>query len=404
MIRIISGKRLMLFCVLIAAAAITLLGYYYYGFHSKPHSIQMKASINNVSPVPKNNYISVEGRYLLNGTITWARAVEKDARNKDGSYNYDQPFSQLDSFNRSAYDAWSTDFECPITNNIVPYQTQVDNLIFNCRPEFLPFAAKYFNLYDLANNHTDNQGGQIGLTETRQHLDKTPGVQYFGSFDPSVLKDICEVISLPIRIQKSDNTELNSALPVAFCAWHYFYRKPLPSEIETMQRYAKIMPVFAFVEMGVEYHSTADSTQVDIAHKIIDQGPEFLIANNPHWVQNTEVYKNKLIVYSTGNFIFDQIDKETKRSASIDVKATLKYDDNIAKWIALAPSCTSFHDTCLEQAESQGLTKPTIHLSFAVVAGEGGAGKITHKADALTQTEVEQRLNWADSMNKLNQP
>jgi len=346
---------------------------------------------------------TVAGRYLLNGTVVWARAVERDAKHASGSPDYAQPFSQLDTFNRAAYDAWSTDFECPITNNVVPYQQQVDNLIFNCRPEFLPEAAKYFNLFDLANNHTDNQGGMVGLAETRRRLAATPGVQYFGSFDPSVSKDVCEVVALPVRLQNQNKTETKASLPVAMCAWHYFYRKPLPGEMAVMQRYAKIMPVFAFVEMGTEYHAKANDTQVDIAHQIIDQDPEFLIANNPHWVQNTEVYKNKLIVYSTGNFIFDQLDTETQRSASIDVTVSAPYNANTAKWIALGPACQTFQDDCLQTAEQQGLAKVPLKLRYGVVAGQGGAGKVTHRADTATQTAVETRLNWAQSMQELGQ-
>ena len=344
----------------------------------------------------------ITGRYLFNGTVVWARAVEKYAKHADGTPDYAQPFSQLNTFNREAYDAWSTDFECPITNNVVPYQTQVDNLVFNCRPEFLPEAAKYFNLFDLANNHTDNQNGMVGLTETRQHL-AAAGVQYFGSFDPSVAKDVCEVVALPVRVQNPDKTETKSSLPVAMCAWHFFYRQPRAGEIEVMQQYAKIMPVFAFVEMGTEYHAQANDTQVNIAHQVIDQGPEFLIANNPHWVQNTEVYKNKLIVYSTGNFIFDQLDTETQRSASIDLTVAVPYDDNVAKWLQLGPSCAAFQDDCLKQAQAQGLTKVKLGLKYGVVAGQSGAGKVTHKADAATQAAVEARLNWAQSMQQLGQ-
>jgi hypothetical protein len=374
-------------------------------FHSKaPTSITKTTKTSTVSAQPSGSTVaSVQGRYLFNGTVVWAREVERNALRANGSYDYAKPFSQLNTFNRTAYDAWATDFECPITNNVVPFRTQVDNLVFNCRPEFLPEASKYFNLFDLANNHTDNQGGITGLTETRQHLAATPGVQYFGSFDPSVAGDICEVVAMPVRLQRADKTEEKASLPIAMCAWHYFYRTPQAGEIEVMKQYAKIMPVFAFVEMGTEYHAAANDTQKNIAHAVIDQGPEFLIANNPHWVQNTEVYKNKLIVYSTGNFIFDQLDAETQRSASIDVTATVPYNDNVAKWVALGATCSKYQDDCLQKAQAQNLQKISLALKYGVVAGQGGADKITHKADATTQAAVEQRLNWATSLKQLGQ-
>lgn len=342
----------------------------------------------------------VAGRYLFNGTTVWARAVEKYAKG-----DYAQPFSQLNTFNRAAYDGWSTDFECPITDNVVPYQTQIDKLVFNCRPEFLPEASKYFNLYDLANNHTDNQNGQAGIASTRAYMDKQPGVQYFGNFDPTITKDICEVIALPVRVQKIDNTEEKGTLPVAFCAWHYFnyFRGPTAEELAVVKQYADVMPVFGFVEMGNEYHATASNDQVTVAHQLVDTGLDFLLANNPHWVQNTEAYKGKLIVYSLGNFIFDQIDAETERGASLDTTLTIPYDDNLKQWLKLGPDCASFQDSCLQSARQKALKKVNIKLKYAVIASQGGAGKVTHKADAATQAAVEERMNWSATMKALGQ-
>lgn len=374
----------------------------YQRFKKQNITTNTKPAVAKEKAINKETIASLKGRYLFNGTTVWARQVEKDSLKKDGTYDYAHPFSQLNTLHREQYDAWTTDFECPITNNTVSFREQVDNLVFNCRPEFLNEANKYFSLYDLANNHTDNQGGAVGLAATRKYLEQS-GAQYFGSFDPSVAKDVCEVVALPIRTIKTDGKEEKAALPVALCAWHYFYRKPNPGEIEVMAEYAKTMPVFAFVEMGVEYKPTADSIQQEIAHKIIDQGPEFLIANNPHWVQNTEVYKGKLVIYSLGNFIFDQLDTETQRGASLDVEATTPYDANVESWLQLAKECKAFQDECLTKAQKLGLKKIPLSLHYAVVASQGGARKLTHLADQNTQRAVEQRMNWAESMKLIGQ-
>jgi hypothetical protein len=53
------------------------------------------ANTGAVQPAVTNTHVS--GRYLFNGTVVWARAVEQVAR---GDYN--QPFSQLDSFGRES--------------------------------------------------------------------------------------------------------------------------------------------------------------------------------------------------------------------------------------------------------------------------------------------------------------
>lgn len=344
---------------------------------------------------------AIEGHYLLNGTIFWGRRVQQWSTKANGSLDYTFPFSGLSTFGRQNYDGWVADLECPTTTTDIPMAKQENELVFNCKPEYLPEAAKYFNIIDLANNHSDN-AGRTGLDETRMALAKA-GIQTFGDFEPARTGDTCQVISLPVRLQMSDTSQKIASLPVAFCAWHYFYRLPLPGEIEQMKKYAKLMPVFAFVHMGREYQATADPIQQMIAHKVADQGPQFVIANNPHWVQNSEVYNGKLIVYSTGNFIFDQQgDAEVTRSDSIEVSISASYDANLAKWLTIGPDCRSYNDTCLQKVTDQKLSPPKLKLTFAVIAGDNSQ-KLTKKASPDIQTAVEQRLNWSQTLKLLGQ-
>lgn len=342
------------------------------------------------TPVTEHQ-VSLQGKYLLNGTVTWTRGVEQQA----GS-DVHQPFSQLNTFNRSAYDVWTASLECPITSHNLTFREEVDTLVFNCPERFLLPATKYFGIYDLANNHTYDQNGETGLAETRRNLDAA-GVQYFGSYDSSDTKNICEVLSLPVRV--SDGSR--GSLPVAFCGWQYFGRAPEERELAVMDRYAAIMPVFAFVEAGMEYRSQADDTQVAVGRALIDHGAEFVIINSPHWVQNTEVYKGKLVVYSMGNFIFDQLDQETNRSASVDVAMTVDAAPDLKNWLKLGPDCATYHDTCLQTAEQQRLAKLHPHYQFGVVAGQNGYRVVPHKADAATQKAVEDRTNWFQTCQQL---
>lgn len=350
--------------------------------------------INSSSPTVQ----SVNGRYLFNGTIFWGRAIEKWSQNSDGLYDYTHPFSQLKTFDRDKYDAWVADLECPVLDIDIPYQVQVDQLKFNCRPEFLSEAVKYFNIIDLANNHSGDQGLD-GYSKTKQAVIKA-GAQTFGHYDPSLTDDTCAVIALPVRLKPSDKKQKASSLPVAFCAWHYFYRTPAPGEIEVMKKYAKSMPVFAFVHMGQEYLTNATPIQQDIARQVIDAGADFVIANNPHWVQNSEVYKKKLIFYSTGNFIFDQIDAEGMRSASVDLKMSVDYDDNLQKWLDMGEKCKKHVNNCFDLGAS--LSKPRYQLKFELVAGDNST-HVTKKGDKSLQSAIEKRANWTQTLSELGQ-
>ena len=218
--------------------------------------------------------------------------------------------------------------------------------------------AKYFTHANVANNHTRDQGDD-GYLETVRHLEEA-GIQTVGHWDPRVTDDICEVVSLGVRLHMSDGSEKKGVLPIAMCAWHYFEKDPAPGELAEMDAYAEIMPVFAFMQVGVEYRASADPKQISIAHQMIDNhNPEFVIGNSPHWVQNTEAYKNKLVVYSTGNFIFDQLDAETNRGLSIQANMTIPYDENVQAWLDFADECKIKvrGDGCLEAAIDQGLKK-----------------------------------------------
>ena len=43
-----------------------------------------------------------------------------------------------------------------------------------------------------------------------------------------------------------------------------------------------------------------------MAHLAIDNGAGFVVGSHPHWVQGTEWYQGVPILYSLGNFVFDQ--------------------------------------------------------------------------------------------------
>jgi poly-gamma-glutamate synthesis protein (capsule biosynthesis protein) len=345
---------------------------------------------------PKPQKVRVEGRYLFNGTVVWARHMQEWSAKPDGTTNYAYPFSGMDTFDRNKYDAWVADLECPVMTEEISTARQETETAFNCRPEFLPEAAKYFDVFNLANNHTRDFNGQAALDETRQHLEKN-GLQYFGDFEPGKLDNICEVVAMPVRvISELEGVESSedASLPVALCSWHYFFRLPSGTEIETMKKYADIMPTFAVVQAGVEYRATADQYQRQIAHDVADLGPSFVLVNSAHWVQNGEVYNNIPILYSTGNFLFDQqYNAEVTRSASLDANMSIPYTKELQKWLDLGNTCKAFHDDCFEKITDQGFKKPATSFKYDLVAGDN-SGKLTKKADPTIQAAVEARVGW----------
>ncbi|CAH0289663.1 Capsule biosynthesis protein CapA [Peribacillus sp. Bi96] len=68
---------------------------------------------------------------------------------------------------------------------------------------------------------------------------------------------------------------------------------------------------------GQEYSSSATSRQTDLAKAVIDAGADIIIGHHPHVLQSFDVYKDGIIFYSLGNFIFDQGWTRTKDSAMV---------------------------------------------------------------------------------------
>ncbi len=338
---------------------------------------------------------ALESHVLFGGDVFWGRSMYDWSQQSPLKEAY--PFSRLKEFQREKYDAWVVNLECPSVPGVKQPIGFVPKLHeFNCDTDYLPNAAKWFTAVSLGNNHTSNQGRESGLEATRQQLD-AHGIQHFGDFNPHKTDKICSVIGLPARAQL-DGHQQNVTLPVAMCGFHGVHYTITDKAVAEMQRYARYMPVVAMPHMGREYQASVDDKRKDLYHKMIDNGADVVFGNHPHWVQPAEAYKGKLIAYSMGNFIFDQdFSPEVMRSAAFDTTLSLAVDgtnqDQLKAWLRFGDSCKSSQDSCLSQAEQQGLQRLPIKFSYSIV-GVDLSNKITHRANQRLQDDILTRLNW----------
>jgi poly-gamma-glutamate synthesis protein (capsule biosynthesis protein) len=368
-------------------------------FGSKSDVSKEKPVAIKKAPQPR----SISSNVLFLGNTYWGRYINDWSMASPLKYAY--PFSRLNEFNRNQYDAWISGLECPTKSGVSMTSAEEDStLTFNCSPEYLSEAAKWFTAFTLANNHTDNQGID-GFNETRQQLDKH-SIQYFGHYDPRELNDICEVISLPVTVTRDDKTTVKGELPVAICGYHGVFRIPTDEAVAVMQKYSQYMPVIAMPHMGAEYKNAPDELKINFYRSLIDGGADMVIGDHPHWIQTSESYKGHLIVYSMGNFIFDQQDTpEVVRSAGIHMVMTIGKDNSelLSKWLALGETCQTFHDDCLDRAVKQKLSKLNAVYQFGVV-GTNDSDKIVKPATAEQQASILERLHWQTTVSQLQPP
>ena len=364
-------------------------------------------TINQAPPEPE--VVSAETRLLFAGTTFWGRRTNTDARNSELGIKY--PFSQLDTLDRKSYDAWIGGLECPVTQKENNYHNKYEEetiFKFNCDPDYLPEAAKYFDVFGLGNNHSGNQGA-AGLAETRKRLAEN-GIQYYGTpkrsgtgeSDPDFKNDDpnvtnCDIVVLPVRVKLDNDAEDKYQIPFGMCIAHGVYGVPGDDYIENMKTMAQYVPTIATPHMGAEYKTSSDTLRQNIYRRMIDYaGVEAVIADHTHWVQNAEAYNGKLITYSMGNFMFDQtFNAEVVRSAAIEaiVKIDIK-DAKLDDWNAIGEECLADKATCYEKVKKAELPKLKLTWAYDYHATTSAGNRITRLGDAALQAAVGQRLNW----------
>lgn len=75
--------------------------------------------------------------------------------------------------------------------------------------------------------------------------------------------------------------------------------------------------VIIMFHWGVEYDHLPNQRQKELAYKSIDSGADLIVGNHAHWYQSVEIYKNKVIMYSHGNFVFDQMWSEKTKEGVV---------------------------------------------------------------------------------------
>jgi poly-gamma-glutamate synthesis protein (capsule biosynthesis protein) len=338
---------------------------------------------------------------LFTGNTFWGRYVDDWSRASDLGTAY--PFSRLDEFDREAYDAWISGLECPLVEGLdLSSASQDADLSFNCRPDYLPEAATWFTAFSLANNHTDNQGAD-GFEETKRHL-RAAGIQYFGHYDPGVLGEVCGLVVVPATATYDDGSTVSARLPFAMCGYHGVFQIPSAESLDLISRYAQYVPVIAMPHMGAEYKATPDQIKTDTYHAMVDRGADVVLGDHPHWVQSVEAYGGKLIVYSMGNFMFDQqYDEEVTRSAAVDVTFTVKDSADLAQWLALASEPMESLDDLVAEAERRALARLSVEGRYSIV-GTRDDGRLVHPAGTEEQARIEDRLGWSDLAGQFSSP
>jgi poly-gamma-glutamate synthesis protein (capsule biosynthesis protein) len=171
-----------------------------------------------------------------------------------------------------------------------------------------------FDIVSLANNHMLDYGPEA-LLDTIESLDRN-GLSHVGA-------GINQAEASHARIMRKNGLTiaLLAYLDMPLEGIKYTDDMPGPAlaemdrvkgEISELRR--KVDFIVVSFHWGVEFSPTSTVEQKNYARMAIDNGADLVIGHHPHVIQGIENYKDKLIIYSLGNFVFDQQKLEGRES------------------------------------------------------------------------------------------
>ena len=224
---------------------------------------------------------------IATGDVIPARSVNFQVlKHKD----FNWPYLETAHVTRNA-DITLIDLETPLIKNCPATQTGMIFCGDERNVEGLIYAG--VDVASLANNHAGNHGAEA-VQKTKNLLNEN-GILSTGINGP-VIKNI-------------------RGVKFAFLGYNDI-TKPQPGvsntneekiKLEIAQAKQQADIVVVSYHWGVEYRNQPDNRQKYLGHLAIDAGADLIIGNHPHWIQPIEIYKDRLITYAHGNFVFDQM-------------------------------------------------------------------------------------------------
>jgi len=260
------------------------------------------------SPVAPSVTLMAVGDVMLGRAVN-ARSVRM------GDFTY--PFIHVSDYLSSA-DLVLINLESPI----VPDCPVVTDGMKFCSPpgSVAGLTAAHVALANLANNHTLNYG-PAGLASTAGLLNQA-GISPLGLGHP-VIRQVAAT-----RIGFLGYNHVGA--PQSGIAWAD--PKTLASDIAALR--PQVDHLVVSFHWGLEYTSAPTSHQVSLAHVAVDAGADAVLGHHPHWTQTVEHYSGKPIVYSLGNFVFDQTWSDRTRRGHI---ALLTFSSSKSPQLTLTP-------------------------------------------------------------------
>lgn len=253
---------------------------------------------------------------LFVGDIMLDRFIRKRIRGEGGPENFVKNFlGNFSEYNKN-YDYLVANLEGPITENktkTLNADGSYNPILLFTFPTSTPQILKLLNVkvVSLANNHTDNFYNK-GFQETKVYLENE-NIKYFSNpYNDNEVESLSNVVC-------------EKEICIGYIGYHEFTKdndsERIENEILKLKQDEKVDFIVVVPHWGTEYRKTSNQNQRFLAYKWVDAGADMIIGGHPHVIEESEIYKDKYIYYSLGNYIFDQwFDEDVKKGLGVNFK------------------------------------------------------------------------------------
>lgn len=209
------------------------------------------------------------------------------------------------------------------------------NCAFRANPVYLKvLTLGGFDIVSFANNHCTDPGRE-GYLQTLEHLEAA-GIKYVGAARERAQASWLRVLTV-------------GGLQVGFLAYTDLdFPVGCPSRVpRDLQKHREQIAaaknkcdlLVVSYHWGQEYWEHPCDRQKQVGHAAVEAGADLILGHHPHVLEGIEIYRNRPILYSMGNFIFDQ--RQGPRMESAIFK--LRFAEDQGWTIKIVPICLPPH-------------------------------------------------------------
>jgi len=248
------------------------------------------------------------------GDIMLSRSVDRVIQGE----SWQVPFRSIPERIKAA-DLAFANLECPASFRGKPYPGKPADVTFRANPAAL-FGLKFagFDVVSLANNHS-NDYGPLALQDTLASLTALDiaacgaGSSNREARKPAILERRGIRLAFLAYAEPIWSVTEASDGPTPAPGVAVIREENIIADIQEAAKGAD--GVLVSLHWGEEFQQTPREADRALARRLIDAGALAILGHHPHVLQGAEWYRQGIILYSMGNFVFDMQADDTYDSA-----------------------------------------------------------------------------------------